>query len=830
MMKTAIFICLIVISFCNRLQSQDQPLKLNDKEYFEKPGLNVMVFQDIYPEGHQGGLGIIQNGVRIATNGDLRLEPTPGQWAPIPKMQNRIVDKVNNEIRVTLTFPDSARDRKGFNPIIYPSLYFNYIVKVRSENNAIIVTVDLDRQLPKEWYGKVGFNFELFPTILFGKSWMMGNSSGIFPRQSNGPVQLDDKGEVQPVPYGKGKKLVIAAENDEQRMTIESFTGDLQLLDGRSKHNNGWFVVRSLVQEGTLKEAIKWVITPYVTPGWHYKPVVQISQIGYHPQQQKIAIIETDKSDQNISEAVLYKIADNGEHQKILVARPTLWDGKFLRYQYYKFDFSRIQEEGMYFIAYDTYKTNPFRIANDVYQRHVWQPVLEYFLPIQMCHMRVNEKYRVWHGLCHMDDAQMAPVDMIHIDGYLQGPSTLTKYKPLEHVPGLNVGGWHDAGDDDLRVESQAGEAYILSLAYEAFKVNEDNTSIDENNHLVEINQPDGKNDILQQIQHGVLSVVAGYKNLGRLYRGIISPTLSQYVLMGDVSNQTDNFVYSSKLKRNERNATETSVMDDRLVFTEKNPSREFETSANLAGVARVLKGFDDPLSRNCLNISEELWKITKNENKGDENEKIHAAIELFITTAKPVYKDYIITKEKMISDNIGSLGWIIGKALPVLNNKQFEAKIKLAVQNYSKTITAEEKETPYGVPYRPHIWGAGWDIQSFGVRQYFLHNSFPEIVPKEYMLNALNFVLGCHPGDNTSSFASGVGARSMTTAYGYNRADYAYIPGGVVSGTALIRPDFPELKDFPFLWQQGEYVLGGGSSNYMFLVLAADKELNSKK
>jgi hypothetical protein len=66
-----------------------------------------------------------------------------------------------------------------------------------------------------------------------------------------------------------------------------------------------------------------------------------------------------------------------------------------------------------------------------------------------------------------------------------------------------------------------------------------------------------------------------------------------------------------------------------------------------------------------------------------------------------------------------------------------------------------------------------------------------------------------------------------MLTAYGYNRADYSYIPGGVVSGTALIRPDYPELKDFPYLWQQGEYVLGGGSSNFMFLVLAADKELS---
>jgi hypothetical protein len=49
-----------------------------------------------------------------------------------------------------------------------------------------------------------------------------------------------------------------------------------------------------------------------------------------------------------------------------------------------------------------------------------------------------------------------------------------------------------------------------------------------------------------------------------------------------------------------------------------------------------------------------------------------------------------------------------------------------------------------------------------------------------------------------------------------------------VVSGTALIRPDFPELKDFPYLWQQAEYVIGGGEMNFVFLVLAADKVLSS--
>jgi hypothetical protein len=85
-----------------------------------------------------------------------------------------------------------------------------------------------------------------------------------------------------------------------------------------------------------------------------------------------------------------------------------------------------------------------------------------------------------------------------------------------------------------------------------------------------------------------------------------------------------------------------------------------------------------------------------------------------------------------------------------------------------------------------------------------------------------VDFVLGCHPGNNVS-FVSGVGTRSLTIAFGINRADWSYIAGGMASGTALIRPDFPELKDdIPFLWQQSEYVMPGAAT-YIFSVLAAD-------
>ena len=158
---------------------------------------------------------------------------------------------------------------------------------------------------------------------------------------------------------------------------------------------------------------------------------------------------------------------------------------------------------------------------------------------------------------------------------------------------------------------------------------------------------------------------------------------------------------------------------------------------------------------------------------------------------------------------------------------RQFVTAFRNALATYKSQLESQSAETPYGVPYRPSIWGAGWDIQRFGFEYYFLADAYPELFPTDIIYSALDFVLGCHPGSNTASFASGVGAKSATVAYGLNRADWSYIPGGVVSGTALIRPDFPELLTFPFLWQQTEYVLGGGSSHYMFLVLAAQKKQN---
>src|SRR5690606_31650467 len=104
------------------LATAQEQLIINDQEYLEMTGLNIMLAHDFYPEGHQGGVGIIQNGLRVATKGDLRLVPAPGQGQPVPTVGKREVDRSKQEISVRMAYPDPEKDRRGLNPVIYPDL------------------------------------------------------------------------------------------------------------------------------------------------------------------------------------------------------------------------------------------------------------------------------------------------------------------------------------------------------------------------------------------------------------------------------------------------------------------------------------------------------------------------------------------------------------------------------------------------------------------------------------------------------------------------------------------------------------------------------------
>jgi hypothetical protein len=288
----------------------------------------------------------------------------------------------------------------------------------------------------------------------------------------------------------------------------------------------------------------------------------------------------------------------------------------------------------------------------------------------------------------------------------------------------------------------------------------------------------------------------------------------------------TDDLKYNPELKENEKTATESGKHDDRWVFTEENSGHEFTAIQALSAAARVLKDYNDELAERCLKAATELYNMEREVNGRGSSSKINAAIELFITTGDEKYLSGIVDLKEEAIKNISSTGAQIARIRNHIKDEEFKAGLIEAYDALAADLKEKQRENPFGVPYNIRVWGDGWGIQRLGMQQYFLHKHIPALFDTDLLLNALNFVLGHHPGENTSSFASGVGSRSVIEAYGVNRADRSFIPGGVVSGTGIIRPDFPELKEWPYFWQQTEYVMGGGATHFMFLVLAADNLL----
>ena len=605
-------------------------LHLNQQGYFETHGLSVLLFHnayhDVFGDQKMGGLEIILHEQRIATNGDVRLSPTPAQWDPIPHFKGRT----------------RGPSEKSTALCAYADRGLSYRVEVEPEAEGFRISVHLDQMLPAALAGKAGFNLEFLPTAYFGKTFISDDKTGIFPRHPDGPMQKEEGGHTQPLPLVTGHSIVLSPEDPLTRAAITSDNGPLMLYDGRNQAQNGWFVVRSLIPSDKTASAVVWHVRPNVVPTWTRAPVVAYNQVGYTPERTKVAVLELDPLYDAPQTARVLRITADGEYKEAFRGDIQPW-GKWLRYQYACFDFSALREPGLYAIEYAGHINSPFRIAKNVYEG-IWRPSLDTYLTEQMDHVKVREAYRIWHGASHLDDARQAPVSYTHFDGYAQGPSTDSPFAPGEHIPGLNVGGWYDAGDFDIRTQTQANVITDLTLAREVFGINSDEITVDEEARYVQMRKPDGVPDVIQQIEHGVLALLAQYRMIGHAIPGIVEPTLEEYTHLGDAASKTDGRIYSPRLSPLEVNGDYSGVPDDRWAFTTHTTPLNYAAISSLAAASRVLRGFDDKMATDCLQTAARVWNEEHkqipslfksfNTTGGELNdEETKAAVELLLAT-----------------------------------------------------------------------------------------------------------------------------------------------------------------------------------------------------
>lgn len=797
-------------------QAQSPNLAVNDSGYLEKRGLNVLVFSNrygLFGDEKASGVEIIHHEVRTATNGDVRLNPTPEQWDSIPQFVSRRVSKADNSIEAFLH---------------YPAYGFAYSVKVKAAGGGAEITVNLDKPLPAALVGVAGFNLEFLPAAYFRKTYLADGAGGVFPLYPSSDMRVGKSKVVEPLPIATGRKLVLAPEDPVRRVTVQSGSEELMLFDGRAKAQNGWFVVRSLIPAGKTGAVIKWTVSANTLPNWMREPMIAYSQVGYHPAQKKVAVIELDKADKPLATANLLRVKDDGSFATALSAPVKSW-GPYLRYRYAEFDFSAVRDSGVYVIEYGRHRTTPFRIGADVY-RAAWHPTLDVYFPVAMDHMFVNEAYRVWHGRSHLDDALQAPTNHLHFDLYAQGPTTGNRFQPFEHIPGLAVGGWYDAGDFDIRTQTIYAVVQSLAHTWETFRLTRDQTTVNQQTQYVDLHVPDGKPDLLQQVEHGVLQLLAQHKAVGYAINGIVEAHLSQYTHLGDAVTKTDNLVYNAKMDSLQTDGLTSGTFDDRWAFTNRSSPLNYGSAAALAAAARVLRGYNDTLAAECLQTAVRVWNeehsrapdlfVHGNTTGGPLlEEELKAAVELLATTQDDRYAGRIAEIVPVAETAFARYALPLAQAVPFMN-AAYRQRLAPLVKAYRQQAETIAKQNPFGVPVTRGGWAGSGAVLSFATTAYYLHKTFPEIMDAEGAFRGLNFLYGCHPGSNLS-LVSGVGTRSKEVAYGNNRADYSFIAGGVVPGVLILPPDFPENKeDWPFLWGENEYVVNV-AAGYLFLVNA---------
>lgn len=803
------------------------PLQVNEHEYLDSRALDVLVHHNHYDQyfGDQKltGIEFIHHDARTVTNGDVRLSNTPEQWDPVPVFEERTVDSTAQRVSATLTYEDFD---------------FTYTVRAEAEGEGVLVSVHLDEPVPEELEGRAGFNMEFLPSAYFEKAYVMGEQTGVFPRHPTGPMHHSDATDrLEASPLASGSSLVLAPGDPDHRIHIEGRGHELSLYDGRNRAQNGWYVVRSELPTGETGTVLEWYVEPNRKSDWVREPAILHSQLGYHPSQDKVSLLETSPHDDGPETARLLRLTEHGEYE-VQMRGPAEPRGNYKRYEYAEFDFSDVTQPGLYVIEYGDVRSETFRIGEDVYDAQAWSSTLDTFFPVQMDHVFVNDRYRVWHGASHLDDARQAPADHIHFDLYAQQDSTYTQYEGGEHIPGLNVGGWYDAGDYDIRTGSQASTVADLALAHETFDIQWDETTVDPNNRYVNLRAPDGVPDIVQQIQHGTRQLLAQFRAVGHAVPGIVAPTLDQYTHLGDGSTKTDNLIYDSSLDSLEVEGNRSGRPDDRWAFTNESTSLNHESIAALAAASRVLSPHDDTLAQEARETAVRIWEMEQNREPIDyqygntgggplQPTELDATVELLITTnGGQQYSEHLNEMWPSLQDDFAQHAAPLVRAIPYMEDA-YAQKVETAVRSMAQNVEENRFGNPFGVPISDGSWGSTGIVLGVAMQNYILHSAFPDVVEPDATINGFNYVVGRHPGSSTS-LVSGIGTHTKTKAYGVNRADFSFIPGGIVPGPIVVNPDFPEMKEqWPYHWFDSEYVIPEGAL-YIYLANAMD-ELTSE-
>lgn len=488
-----------------------------------------------------------------------------------------------------------------------------------------------------------------------------------------------------------------------------------------------------------------------------YYPPILTNQIGYKPDDEKIAVFRdiTSETEFSVVNAVTGETVHTGE----LYGKKEYSDAG--ETDYYG-DFSAVAEAGSYYITCgeldDSYT---FEIAENVYDETMDATLRMLYL--QRCGCEVIDE-TFGHDICHA--------------------SLATVYGTSEQID--VSGGWHDAGDYGRYVVPAAKTIADLLLAYEANpSIFGDDTGIPESGN--------GIPDILDETRYEIEWMLKMQAESGGVYHQVTTAALPGSIMPDNDSNE--------------------------LILDPISTTATADFCAVMAMAYEYYADTDKVFAESCLAAAEKAWAflqknpdITFNEtgdfkadtysDSSDTDERFWAVCQLYRATKDDVYKNAIPVIKGTYYERslewhaIGGYGII---ALLTMEDADTSLPAYTAAKN-AAIFQADEymmsvESTGYGTAITKFSWGSNMTIANAGI---ILKTVYDVTGDEKYLSAAhtqLDYILGRNP--NGMCYISGQGTVSPKNPHHRPSTVIGQAMPGMLAGGVNSALDDPEAEKY---------------------------------
>lgn len=655
-----------------------------------------------------------------------------------------------------------------------------YLQKIYPQGRDVHFELSLDGSDAPQ-IGWAEFVFYLPLETFQNQRYLSDQGEGVYPAEYGaGNPLADGLSELQLLPDDPARNLTLRAENA------------ISLWDEREWGGEMYMAAVDLPTDGS---PLHFTLTPPPLDPGPNPAAVRYSHVGYLPGGAKQAILEIDARDTFPNLAARLERQTASGAQTVLTGEftPTLQD--FWK-QFAVFDFSAVTEGGEYRIVWSGGATDWFPIAPDIFQNR-WQNTLDDFFPFQMSHAAVDLGGGFSHAASTLDDALAAPPNTIGADSFISYEADgASGYVPLD------VGGWFDAGDYDLNVSAQAFSVHQLALAWEEFAPQRDIHSLDLPNRRLNVNQPNGIPDLLEQIEWGTRWLLAMQAADGRVFVGVVE-TPEKYGETALPEDMTDGVPNSG---------------DERQLFHDYHSDVNLKFVAALSAASRALGDTNPQLAQQARQAALLAWHYFQTHpevyrktvyfygwEEGREQMISAAAAELYLTQPDPAYLqtleqfrpyfENLPTEWPAPTESAHSSFWyappFLARLYPHLSEGALKSSIRAALETAADSLRQLAAPAPFPLmrDWRYSDWGiSGVFINSVN-DAYWLEKVVPERIQVVDLLPAAYWIYGLHP---VNDFSLVFGSGFPEPRYHYHGVLHvrfqgapASVPGAVAPGIA---------------------------------------------